>query len=290
MEIEIHMLYKEVTLWMCLLPAFSYITFFLILYFPVSFEQYPENIFAALSLLITIIALYILLLQYIYSKSEEKELLQRNATLSAYISGITVQTGNVETAVREFQIMRHDMRHKDQLLIDLLHNQKYTEAEHILENDMNYVEEIHLFSYCEHVILNSILCGMAKRAEQMHTKLSISCAVPKQTKIEDYDLAMLTANLIDNALYAASQLEDEQRYVSFQAKNRNQDRFFLEVQNPCRQTVQFSKKTGLPLSTRGGLHGYGMVSVQNFVEKYHAQFDCYVEDQIFTVRILIHFT
>ena len=28
----------------------------------------------------------------------------------------------------------------------------------------------------------------------------------------------------------------------------------------------------------------------NFVEKYHAQFDCYVENQIFIVRILIHFT
>lgn len=286
----LHMLYKEVSLWTCLLPAFSYITFFLILYFPVSFEQHPESIFAALSLLITIIALYILLLRYIYFKSEEKELLQRNATLSAYISGIEIQTSNAETAVREFQIMRHDMRHKDQLLIELLHNRKYIEAEHILENDLNCLEEIHLFSYCEHVILNSILCGMTKRAEQMHTRLLISCAVPKQTNIEDYDLAMVAANLIDNALYAASQLEEKQRYVSFQAKTRNKERFFLEVQNPCKQIVKFSKKTGLPLSTRGAEHGYGLISVQNFVEKYHAQFDCYVENQIFIVRILIHFT
>ena len=30
-----------------------------------------------------------------------------------------------------------------------------------------------------------------------------------------------------------------------------------------------------------------MISVQNFVEKYHAQFDCCMEGKMFIVRILV---
>ena len=63
----------------------------------------------------------------------------------------------------------------------------------------------------------------------------------------------------------------------------------MEVQNPCHEPIKFSKKTGLPLSTKGAEHGYGMISVQKFADKYNAQFDCCVENQTFIVRILTHF-
>ncbi len=288
-NICIQMLYKEISIWMCVLPALSYITFFLILYCPVSFEQHPESLLSALSLLITIIALYVLLLRYGYKKSEEKELLWKNTTLAAYISGIEVQSDTTEAAIREFHIMRHDMRHKDNLIIELLQNKKYSEAERILKNDIANLDEKQLSSYCEHVTLNSILCGMAKRAKQMDITLHISCAVPKQTEIEDYDLAMLTANLIENALHAASRLKGKERFVSITIHHRSRKRFFMEVQNPCHEPVKFSKKTGLPLSTKGAEHGYGMISVQKFADKYNAQFDCCVENQTFIVRILTHF-
>lgn len=280
---------REISIWMCVIPAMYYITFFLMLYFPVSFEQRPENLYAAGSLLVTVVVMYILLIQYIDAKSGEKDLLWRNKELYAYIRGIELQTDAAESAVRDFKIMRHDMRHKDHLLIELLQDKKYTEAEQVLHKDIEYLDRTYLTFYCENAILNSLLCGMAKQAEKLDIRLQISCAVPRQQKIDDYDLAIATANLLENAIQAVSKLEKEERTITLSLKNRNGEHFFLEILNPCHEQVKFSKKTGLPLSSQGGEHGLGMLSVRDFVEKYHAQSDCFVAGQTFTVRILITF-
>ncbi len=280
------LLSKEISIWMCLIPALFYVTFYLLLYFPVSFEENPENMYVAGSLLFTVVVMYVLLIRYIHTKSEETKLMINNQGLFAYIRGIELQIDATESAIRKFQIMRHDMRHKDHLLIELLHDQKYQEAEKLLQKDIEYLDQTHYIIYCENTVLNSILCNMVKRAHNQDTQLSISCAVPKKQNIDDYDLAILTANLLENALQAVAKLEKSQRNVTFTLKTVTTKNFFLEILNPCNEQVHFSKKTGLPLSNQEGEHGYGMLSVQEFVKKYHAHLDCYLENQIFTVRIL----
>ena len=278
---------RESSFWICVIPAMCYITFYLMLYFPVSFEQNPTNMYAAGSLLVTVVVLYILLMQYISAKSSQKRLLWRNRELHAYIRGIELQTNATQAAIQDFRIMRHDMRHKDHLLMELLRDKKYREAEQMLDRDIAYLEQPYLITYCENIIMNSLLYGMAKQAETMKIHLHVSCSVPKQQQIDDFDLAILTANLLENAIQATSKLDPKQRRISLTLKNRNGESFFLEMQNTCSGSVLFCKKTGLPLSKKGGDHGIGMLSVKEFVAKYHAQFDCYLQEQTFIVRILI---
>ncbi len=284
------LLCKEIVIWMCIIPAMCYITFYLMLYFPVYFEQQPETIYAAGSLLVTVIVMYILLLQYISARSSEKNLLWRNRELHAYIHGVELQTESARAAIRDLRIMRHDMRHKDHLLTELINKKNYREALAVLQKDITYLEKTYLTVYCENVILNSILCGMAKQAEQCGIRMEISCSVPDRLPVDNYDLALVTANLTENAIQATAKLAPERRFISVTIKSRDGEQLFMEIRNPCHEKVIFSKKTGLPVSARGGDHGLGMISVQEFVQKYHAHSDCYIENQIFIVRILIYFT
>ena len=288
-EICLQLLSREISIWMCVIPAMCYITFYLMLYFPVYFEQQPSTIYAAASLLLTVIVMYILLIQYISARSGQKNLLWRNKELHAYIQGIELQSETTMAAIRDFRIMRHDMRHKDHLLIELIQKGNYPEALQILQKDATYLERTYVTVYCENVILNNILCGMVKQAARAGVTLDISCTVPQQQPVEDYDLAMVTSNLAENAIHAAAGLDQTERYVSLTIRNRNGEQLFLEIRNPCHEKIKFSGKTGLPVSARGGEHGLGMLSVREFMQKYHAHSDCYIEDQMFIVRILISF-
>lgn len=288
-EICVSMICKEVSLWTCLIPCLCYITFYFILYFPVSFEQNRESIFAAISLLITMVALYILVIKYSYMKLEEKRLFWGNLALNAYVRGIEVQSKAVEEARKEFQIMRHDLRHKNNLLIELLQSKKYKEAEKVLYEDIETLKNQKLMTYCNNVIINSILCGMQKKAEEMNVTLTILSFVPEHQNFNDYELAMLIANLTENAMQAVMDLEEKERVVTLKIKNRKEEQLLLEITNPCYKKIVFSEKSGLPISNQGEGHGYGMISIQEFVKKYNAEFDCYVENQKFIVRILIHF-
>ncbi len=288
-EICTNLLSREITIWMCIIPAMCYTTFYLMLYFPVSFENQPEIMFSAGTLLVTVVVLYVLLIQYIYVKSNEKSLLWRNKELHAYIKGIVVQTDSMNAAVQDFRVMRHDMRHKDHLLMELLRDKKYSEAELMLQKDMEYLDRTHLTIYCENTVLNSLLCGLTKNAENQGVRLQISCSVPNHHRIDDYDLAIVTANLLENAIQGVQKRNPAERIVHFKLKAKSREHFFMEIKNPCQPPVKFSKKTGLPVSVQGEGHGYGMMSVHEFVEKYHAHFDCYIENQTFIVRILAVF-
>ncbi|MCI8447564.1 MAG: sensor histidine kinase [Eubacterium sp.] len=288
-DICLKLLSREISIWMCLVPAMCYITFYFMLYCPVSFEQRPEIMYSAGSLIVTIVVMYILLLHYVSAKSGEKELFWRNKELHAYIHGIELQTDAAKTAIQDIRLMRHDMRHKDYLLMELLHEHKYAQAEQMLHKDLEYLDRPYLVTYCENIVINSILCGMAKEAESKAVNLKIACALPPQQEINDYDLAILTANLTENAIQAAAKLNPKERQIFLTIKYKKGERFFLEIKNPWHEQVRFSNKTGLPISTQGGEHGLGMKSVQEFVLKYHAQFDCLAEQQMFIVRILIPF-
>jgi len=136
------------------------------------------------------VIIYILFIQYISARSGEKNLFWRNKELHAYIRGIEFQTDTARQAMQDVRLMRHDMRHKDQLLIGLLREGKYSEAEQMLHADIERLEQPWQDSYCDNVILNSILCSMAQNAELAGIRLSVLCTVPKEQNINDYDLAM----------------------------------------------------------------------------------------------------
>ncbi len=275
--------------WMCIIPAMCYITSFFQLYFPVSFEKNPQSLIAGGALLVTVVVMYVLFIRYIGSKAKENELLLRNNELRFYIQGMELQAEAVESAFQSFQVMRHDMRHKDYLLTELLHEKKYEEAERMLYEDIEKLDKVRMARYSENVVINGILISMEKKAEKREIKTRISCAIPKRQKISDYDLAMLVANLFENAIQAVAELKPQERLITLTLKNRANENFFMEVINPCAGEVRFSKKTGLPVSFQGGEHGYGMMSVQGFVEKYQAHIDCFQEGNRYTVRIYIPF-
>ena len=157
------------------------------------------------------------------------------------------------------------------------------------DEDIETLKNQKLMTYCNNVIINSILCGMQKKAEEMNVTLTILSFVPEHQNFNDYELAMLIANLTENAMQAVMDLEEKERVVTLKIKNRKEEQLLLEITNPCYKKIVFSEKSGLPISNQGEGHGYGMISIQEFVKKYNAEFDCYVENQKFIVRILIHF-
>ncbi|MDE6914151.1 MAG: GHKL domain-containing protein, partial [Lachnospiraceae bacterium] len=62
-------------------------------------------------------------------------------------------------------------------------------------------------------------------------------------------------------------------------------KFMLEIANPCKEEVLFSKD-GLPLSKEKG-HGIGTRSIFAFCNKYHASFDFAVSNGQFVLRIVL---
>ncbi len=269
----------------CLIPCSCYAIVYLLLDYP---RTLVEDMLIVILFLIILESLYILIAHYIDSRQGELHANSLNQMYAAYARGLDLREREIEETRQELRILRHDERHRDGLLLELLRQQRYEEAKSFLEDNLETLEETRVSHYCENIFLNSILTILGNRAEQKHIRLCIRVDVPEKLPVDERELSIAMANLLENALCAVEEIaREEERRVEFALQDLQGEKLLLEMKNPCPREILFSRVTGLPLSGKGGGHGFGMMSVQRFVQRYGGQMDCYQKDGQLVVRILI---
>lgn len=105
--------------------------------------------------------------------------------------------------------------------------------------------------------------------------------------LERIDICSLLGNLLDNALEAAAQTEDESlRMVELQI-NRTGHQLLLLVTNGYTVEPQLMGNSFISQKKNRGLHGIGMVSINNIVEKYNGAMQNTFNDNVFKSSIML---
>lgn len=95
---------------LCLIPVFFYCGFCMMLFFPIKFEDNPQNIPAVLSFIITMFVAYVVALRYLESESKRAGIYWKNVFFESYIKGLEAQYYLVERSEQNLKILRHDIR------------------------------------------------------------------------------------------------------------------------------------------------------------------------------------
>ena len=127
-------------------------------------------------------------------------------------------------------------------------------------------------------ILNSKLT-LARRQ-----KISVNCKVkvPEKISVEDVDLCVILGNLMDNALEACRQIDEENRFLRiYMTVNKSQ--LYLSIQNSAKDEPDFDERNYI--TKKRGNHGLGMKRVQTAVEKYQGYLYLANEPGIFAAEV-----
>ena len=104
--------------------------------------------------------------------------------------------------------------------------------------------------------------------------------IPRQLPVNEYEFAMVLANLLENAISGVRELEPENRHI--EAKfHCTAEYLLIDMLNKYSGELSFDSLTGLPKSKKGGSHGLGMQSVLAFSDKLEGNLDCYCENHQF---------
>ena len=210
--------------------------------------------------------------------ARENSLLMRNQLQS--LQGYTLLLKNSQT---EFSVLRHDMRHHNRLLRALLAENKLAEADQLLQTFDNQLEHTALHSFCQNPIINASLSVYISRAKDLGIPIEYGIALPEQLAMEETDLAILLANLLENAITATRKLPPAEQSIRLSLMNKG-NQLFLRLENSSAQPLQLGGD-GLP-RTRAAGHGTGMVSLSLFAKKYTA-FVSFSEEKG-RVQLLMH--
>lgn len=273
---------------LCLIPIFFYCSFSSIAFFPYTLYEHPENILVSIFLMITMLVSYVVVLRYMDSETKQVEEYWKNVMFESYIKGLESQSYLVEQSERNLKILRHDMRHYSTTIESLLNQKEYDEIGKITGHIKEVVDENKVPHYCENLVVNTILMTMAEQAQTFQITLHADIMIPRQLPVNEYEFAMVLANLLENAIHCVKNLEPAKRSINAKL-HCNAEHLLIDMENECTQKLLFNPSTKLPKSRKGKGHGLGMQSVQAFCDKLGGTIDCYCENNRFRIILFVKF-
>lgn len=271
---------------LCLVPVFFFCSFSSIAFFPHTLYENPDNILIAVFLMVTMFVSYMVVVHYIYSEMRQLEEYWKNVMFESYIKGLESQKDLVEQSEQNLKVLRHDMRHYLLMISSLLDQENYEEIRSMTKHINEVIGENQVKRYCENVVVNTIFLKMAQLAESFGICLNMDLLIQKQIPVNEYEFAMVIANLLENAVYGVRQLRPEKKYINAKIHCTEQH-LLIDMSNECEDEIEFDSLTGLPKSKKGKNHGLGMQSVLTFSEKLGGTIDCYCENHVFRIILFV---
>ena len=189
---------------------------------------------------------------------------------------------SAETVMQKDRMMRHDRRHFEALLYQLLEEGKTEEAKKYLSERLS-MEPKGIQKYCENTTVNAAVTHYISQAQRSGIQTTVSANIPISLPVDEMELAITISNLLENAVHACMKLPEKERYLKLTAKYKNQ--LLLEIENSCEGTVPLDED-GHPFSNENN-HGTGTRSVLAFVNKTNSEIQYLAEEKRFRVRMII---
>ena len=191
----------------------------------------------------------------------------------------------VENMYRQIRGWRHDYRNHIQVMKalaakgDLAGIQAYLDE---LDTDLNTVDTV---IKTGNAMADAILNSKISLAKSRHIPVQADAHIPVKLRMSELDLCVILGNLFDNAIEASLALPEDQRLIRVYMDMKG-TQLYISFTNYTAGKKQ--RKLGRRFATtKGEDHGFGLVRIDNIIDKLDGYLTRNSEDGAFTTEILI---
>lgn len=256
-----------------------------------AFVFYPEAMLKLDNLMIWLYIFSVYLMAIFFCAviaKRMRQMIERTRQLKAYEDEL-VYLEQMEKKEEKHSELIHNMNHYFTAIGEL------ARVEHC-EQIVSLVEELNgkllhneRIIYSNHKVLNAILSEKANEASEQKIKMDIYVEpFLRLGSISDGDLVAMFGNLLDNAIEAAAQCEDDKRKIIVRIYMENDGKICVVKLVNYFATPRIQHKSGF-VSTKKNreLHGIGIKSVEKTVKKYHGYLQCLLEGEKFLTILIL---
>lgn len=242
-----------------------------------------QHIFSILSILGILMTNSLVYVLYVNMQKDHAKQLEYSILQQAFKS----QEKSVEETKILYQSVRsirHDLKQHFQVALTMLHSGKINEAVDYMEkyND-TVLDGISNKVFCDNDVVNYIINSKSKICSDRHIKIYIYIAneIPD---FSDLDLCVLLGNALDNAIEGVSGEGNNEIYLEL----RNVDNFFMiSVKNTIINSVLEDNPNLISTKNEKEVHGLGILSMKEVVQKYNGSIEFYESDNKFCCDMLL---
>lgn len=191
----------------------------------------------------------------------------------------------VETMYRKMRGWRHDYHNHIQVLKAHMEMKDYEEASgylDMLNHDLSTVDTV---IKTGNVMVDAILNSKLSMMKEKNIHIDVTAIVPSEVPFSGIDLSVLIGNLLDNAMEACVKQENEDNrfiriYIDIVKKQ-----LYIAITNSMDGRA---KKVGMKYpSSKGGMHGFGLLRIDGIVRKYGGFINRQNEDGVFATEVML---
>ncbi|WP_373899141.1 sensor histidine kinase [Haloimpatiens sp. FM7315] len=220
---------------------------------------------------------------------EKQSLKSTNKLLHIQMEAIKHQANIITGNDEKMRIFRHDMRHNVQMLSSLIQNKELHPASQILSKLNEDLINIKPMVFCKNSVINSSLLVYINMAQNESIEIISEVDIPENIPFNSCDIALLLANVLENAINASRKQENDNREIQITTRYADK-KLALVVKNRFDGEVLFNT-AHMPIA-KDINHGIGMNSISTIVSKYNGYMACSHEKGWFTISLMFscHFS
>ena len=191
----------------------------------------------------------------------------------------------VENMYRSVRGWRHDYRNHIQTMKVLAANgdlNAIREYLDMLDTDLNTVDTV---VKTGNPMADAILNSKISLARSRGIQVQCDAHIPVKLHMSELDLCCIIGNLFDNAIEASLPLPEEQRLIRVYMDMKG-TQLYISFTN-FTASKKLTKTGKLFRTTKGEGHGFGLVRIDNIIERLDGYLSRNSEDGAFTTEILI---
>ena len=191
----------------------------------------------------------------------------------------------VETMYKQIRGWRHDYRNHIQLMKVLAANGDMDAIKDYLDKLDTDLSTVDTVVKTGNAMADAILNSKISLAKSKGIAVKVDAHIPVKLKMSELDLCVIIGNLFDNAIDASMALPEEQRLIRVYMDMKN-TQLYISFTN-FTATKKLAKVGHRFHTTKGDGHGFGLVRIDNIIERLDGYLSRNSEDGAFTTEILI---
>ncbi len=215
----------------------------------------------AISLLM--VGFYSILMFWFSSTLKESEARHSVQLFALQLSSLQSRMEAVKVAEDTIRTERHDLRHRLQVVKELVSRGDKDIALDFLDVAQKRLDDQKEIHWCRSPVLDAVFSSYFGQAQQQDIQVEAKIFLPDTLPVDEGELAIVLANALENAIHANLELPHQQRKIY--CKMIGTPSIMLEISNPFDGKVTFDAQ-GLPVTRKEG-HGLGVQSILTFCQK-----------------------
>ena len=251
------------------------------------YKAYDLEYIRSIILIMVLLIMLLLLAMFFYirvnrkERDDLKEVNKINEQLVASQAKFFEATAKSDNEIRA---MRHDMKNNVQVLMLLLEQGEYDKMREYLKEMGDNLISADVSAHTGDMIADAIIAEKKADAENCGLRLR-SLGKIDGVKISPVDMCKMLANLLDNAIEAASmpelkELDDQAKVIDLQFK-KTDNFFMISVTNPCFKAPKTKDGKIQTSKNDGKNHGFGIQNIESAASAYGGELNMTFEEKPF---------